>query len=295
MKIPKICSEYVNVYIPKSDVYLGNDSKSFTYGKTYNNWEINDHTLLKGNDGCFHSFGITHPVVSNMEGIHEAEWQSFHAVTKVGNFVDFFKEDSFLEKPKILYPKDRPNESESQHSPTIVLKDDTYYMFYGPCAIRYAISKDLYNWIPKGAVFTDHKTSRDPHLYFENGVYHMTYCVKNYVVMRTSTDLLNWSDSVKIFEMTTSGEPESPVILKYDDMYYLVWCLWDETDPTCDPYCDESFVYASTDIFDFKNKKVVATLKAHCPEFFVDENGDYYISSAHKPCVGLNVAKIEWI
>lgn len=295
MKIPKICTDYLRAYIPRSDIYAGPNSETFTTGVLYENWVPNDHIIVKGNDNCWHAYGITHPSTINMKHIHEAEWQSFHAATKEGNFRDFFKEDSFEDKSKILYPQDRPNEDKNQHSPAIVKKDGLYYMFYGPKSMRYAISKDMYNWEPKGTVFEDVGSSRDPHIFYEDGVYYMTYCVDDYIVSRTSKDLINWSDRTVIFRMRRSGSAESPVLLKYEDLYYLIWCIWDEKEKDPDPYDPRSYVYASKNIMDFNEAELVAQLYAHCPEILIDEFGDYYISSAHKPYRGINIAKLEWV
>lgn len=296
MKIPKIIGEYINAYIPKGDTYFGVKTEQFEFGQYHEIWVPNDHIIIKGDDNCWHGFGITHPVTETMpKASHEGELQSFHCVTKQGAFADVLGEDCFKDKPKVLYPQTRPNENPSQHSPAIVKKDDLWYMFYGPEHMRYAVSTDLYNWTPKGSVFQDHPTSRDPHIMLDNGTYYMTYCIENSVATRTSVDLINWSDKTIIFNMQVPGEPESPVLLKYEDTYYLIWCIWDSTVKGSDPYDARSYVMASKNPLNFNEGKPVAELYGHCPEILVDEKGEYYISSADKPYRGVNVAKIEWV
>ncbi len=296
MKIPKIVGEYIRAYIPKADNYFGIKTERFEFGQYHEVWQPNDHIIIKGDDGKWHGFGITHPVTSDMpEESHEGELQSFHCATKAGLFSDVLCEDCFEDMPKVLYPQTRPDENPNQHSPAILKKDGIWYMFYGPREIRYAVSEDLYNWTPKGAVFEDHPTSRDPHIMLDNGVYYMTYCIKDSVATRTSTDLINWSDKTIIFNMLRPGAPESPVLLKYEDMYYLIWCIWESTIEGADPYDAHSYVMVSKNPLDFTNSEPVAELYGHCPEILIDEKGEYYISSAQKPYRGVNIAKIEWV
>ncbi|MFI3238051.1 MAG: family 43 glycosylhydrolase [Lachnospiraceae bacterium] len=296
MKIPRISSDYINIYKPRADVYLGKSSKHLVQGITYEHWIPNDHLFIKGDDHRWHGYGITHPYLPEMEDdIHEAEWQSFHCVSPKGSLKDFLTTESFEDHQKILYPQTRPNESEAQHAPAIVKKDNLWHMFYGPETIRYATSTDLFNWQAKGGVFTDHQSSRDPHIYYENGTYYLTYCRETSVMTRTSTDLLHFSEPTEIFSMRRSGNPESPVLLKHEDYYYLLWCIWDETEEKPDPYDARTFVYASKNPLDFKSAPQVASLYGHAPEIIVDEDGDYFITSAHKPFVGINIAHLEWI
>lgn len=62
--IPRIVGAWVHVYQPNGDVFPGPDSPRFKAGRHYPDWQVNDHAILKGPDGRWHAFGITHPAVA---------------------------------------------------------------------------------------------------------------------------------------------------------------------------------------------------------------------------------------
>ncbi|HPS55513.1 MAG TPA: family 43 glycosylhydrolase [Sedimentisphaerales bacterium] len=288
---PQITGEYFHIYSPAQDIFPGPDSENLTAGQTYDTWVPNDHGFAKAPDGIWHCFGITHPTTEKTE-IHEAEWQMFHISSPAKSFADSTTRQ-WNEHKKILTPADRPNEIKNAHAPTIVKKDNLYYMFYGPVDIRYATSTDLINWTPKATAFTQKQGgTRDPSITKIKDTYYMVYISDDSLYIRTSTDLLNWSrQPTKIFTMPRKGAPESPTLIYKDNWYYLAWCIWDDTQG---PYDHRTFIYASQTPYNFSNAKLVAQLNAHAPEFIKDENGNWFISSAQYPKTGINIAPLKW-
>ena len=51
---PEIVGNYVLIYRPQPDVYTGKDTKHYKAGQTYTNWQLNDHTFIKGPDNRWH-------------------------------------------------------------------------------------------------------------------------------------------------------------------------------------------------------------------------------------------------
>ncbi len=299
--IPKQHNEFVRVYKPKGDYFYGPDTKSLKEGEWYDDWVPNDHTFIKGEDGLWHIIGITHPYVDPNPiygGIHQGEYASFHAVSTVRSFKEALKENHFEDKAKILPPQDRPGEGVNNHAPYIVRKDGVYHMFYGPSPIRLAISSDLYEWEPKGALFSQDGGARDPNILFYNKTYHMTYCSQKSVLMRTSKDLINWSEPETIFT-ANEFEPESPTLVNFNDSFYLFTSGWDgewDKKEVIGAYQHNTYVYHSKDLTNFGvgGEKLLTTLNSHAPEIFQGEDGQWYISSVEWPYRGVSVDKLEW-
>ncbi|WP_157961122.1 family 43 glycosylhydrolase [Lutibacter citreus] len=299
--IPKQENKFVEVYQPKGDNFFGPDTKFLKEGQWYERWVPNDHTFVKAEDGKWHIFGITHPYVDPKLGnVHDGEYASFHAISSSTNFKETLKEDHYLDLPKILTPKQRPGEITANHAPYIVKKDGLYNMVYGHSPIRLATSPDLYNWTPKGNLFEEEKGARDPNLLFHKGTYYITYCSEKCVRMRTSKDLINWSEAKTIL-VTNEFDPESPSIIFYNDSFYLFVCAWEKGSwdgiILQGAYTHKAYVYLSDDLNDFgtDNEKEITILNAHAPEIFKDENGQWYISSVVYPNEGVNVDKLEWV
>ncbi len=283
---------YVHVYQPQPDVFPGPDSESFRAGERYSDWVPNDHCVVKGPDGRWHAFGITHPAPPAGAAIHEGEWLSFHAAAPPGPLAANLQEGTWEDLPKVLPPGDRPGEKLQNHAPFVVERDSVYHMVYGPSPIRLATSTDLFVWTLQGPLFEQDGGARDPCVLVRNGGYVMVYCSQESILARTSDDLVHWSDEpVEIFRMRRSGAPESPALLEREGRSYLFWCIWDDTQG---PYDHRTFVYMSDDPLDFLDAPQVGLLDAHAPEIIVDELGDTYITSAEWPRRGLSIAPLVW-
>jgi beta-fructofuranosidase len=297
--IPVISGNYVHVYQPAGDIFPGPDSRHLRAGRFYADWVPNDHCILKGNDGRWHVLGITHPATPIQRGtVHEGEWMSFHAVSDSGALKDVLQTHSWQDRPKVLPPADRPGEKRENHAPTVIWKDTAYVMIYGPTPFRYATSKDMKQWTPKGELQFkgNQEHGRDPSVWYRKGQYYMVYCGHDYTVRATmSKDLIHWADSRVIFQAKEKHHPESPSVIIREGKFYLFWCLWHQM--TFDPdkvYNDETFVFCSDDPMQFSYENQVAELRAHAPEVFQDEQGDWYISSAEQPHRGVSIARLIW-
>lgn len=298
-KKPVIAVEYTHVYIPGPDLFPGPESLCFKAGEKYTDWVPNDHTIIKGPDNKWHAFGITHPSPPdyippfqyNDKTVHDGEWLLFHTVTAGKKFKDSMGNGAWVELPKVLYPSQRPGESNEIYAPFIIEKEGLYHMLYAPNPMRLAVSKDLYCWEPKGALFMGHPSTRDPNILFHNEQYMLTYTVENYLLLRTSLDLLHWSDPFEIFRMKQKGVSESPVMIFFEKAFYLFFCIWDGDNG---PYDNRTLVYRSEDPYNFSTAPLVAELPAHAPEIICDEDGNWFISSAEWPYRGISIAPLKW-
>lgn len=299
--IPKQANEFVWVYQPAGDHFFGPDTKRLKQGEWYDDWVPNDHTFVKGENGKWHIFGITHPLVETSPlnvGIHEGEYASFHAVSSSSNFKETLNEHHYSDLPKVLTPNDRPGEPLSNHAPYIIVKDGLYHMIYGPSPIRLAVSSDLLKWELKGELFSDPDGARDPNILLHNGTYYAVYCSVKSVRLTKSNDLINWSEPETILK-TNKFDPESPSLIYFNKSFYLFVCSWDGNWDEVDiqgAYQYKTYVYLSPDLFDFgiDDEKEITTLKSHAPEIFKDEDGQWYISSVEWPNRGVSVDKLRW-
>lgn len=296
--VPVIQGKWIHIYQPQPDAFPGPDSPRFKTGKQYDDWQVNDHCILKDPDQRWHAFGISHPAISGNEpNPHEGEWQSFHAVADQGTFKEHAQPGAWKDQPKILPPSARPGEIRENHSPFTIFHQGQYWMFYGFSPIRCATSTDLWNWTPQGALFEDKNGARDPHVLSHNCMFYMSYTSQQSVVIRTSTNLKDWSGPTTIYSMPAGegGGPESPSILALHGGFYLIWCRWDpKLSKKGFIYQDRSFVFFSKTPMDFKNRQPVAEIQGHAPELFQDEDGDWWISSADRPKRGVSIVPVKW-
>lgn len=300
--IPQQDNEFVWIYKPAGDYFFGPNTKQLKEGEWYDNWVPNDHTFVKGPEGEWHIFGITHPLVETTpldQGIHEGEYASFHAIASKNNFTETVKEHYYTDLPKILTPKDRPGEVLANHAPYIIKKDGLFQMIYGHSPMRLATSSDLNKWEPKGELFSDDDGARDPNILFQDGIYYVVYCSIKSVRITQSKDLVHWSKP-KIILKTNNFDPESPSLIFHNNTFYLFVCSWDgnwDKKTIQGAYQHKTYVYNSNDITNFgaDNEKEITILNAHAPEIFKDEEGQWYISSVEWPNRGVSVDKLNWI
>ena len=294
--VPVIASDYVNIYDPKGDIFPGPDTNDLKAGKYYSIWQPNDHCFVKGPDKHWHAFGITHPAPGAGEKAnHNGEYVSFHAISPGKTFVRSLQQSSWIDKPKVLPPDQRPGESNENHSPTIVKQGNLFQMIYGPIPFRMAVSRDLYDWKPQGPIHIDEKYGRDPSLMVWKNTYYLVYCAGNVIKASTSKDLLNWTEPVEIFKgEIATYQCESPTLIRNDGRFYLFWCLWDTAGKNNNGYDARSFVYCSNNPLDFHGQPLVTELATHAPEIFKGEDKQWYISSAQYPQRGINIARLSW-
>jgi beta-fructofuranosidase len=89
--------------------------------------------------------------------------------------------------------------------------------------------------------------------------------------------------------------PESPVLIRHNDTFYLFVCgfdgLWDGK-TVQGAYQHLTRVYQSDNPLEFAEE--VAELRSHAPEVFQDKQGQWFISSAEWPQRGVSIARLEW-
>lgn len=297
LMIPEIVRDYVLIYKPQPDVYRGRDTKNYKSGETYNTWQPNDHTFIQGPEHRWHCFGITRPDDVVDDETHEAGGYKFHALAPEGTLEQAFRPETWIDQPKI----------ELGGAPYVLKIQDNYHMINS--AYEHLTSVDLYKWKDAGKLEIkreEGKDTRDPDVLYWNGTYYLVNCNDQSVNLITSTDFVNWSDPIDIFEApVASWRCESPTLLRYNDKFYLFWCLWDSSDSreqlpalyedhTPWSYDYRSYVYVSDTPTDFFNKEPIAELKGHAPEIIQDEKGNWFISSADYPQRGINLARLEW-
>ena len=299
--VPRQAEHFVNIYKPAGDKFFGPTTEYLEEGKWYDEWVPNDHTFVRGEDGRWHIFGITHPEVLSTplsKGIHDGEFASFHAVSEAKPFASTIEEGHYKDLAKILTPYDRMDEILPNHAPYVITKDGEYVMVYGHSPIRVATSKDLAEWTPQGEIFEDSQGARDPNILFHDGVYYITYCSMRCVKMVSSTDMKTWSKP-KVILKTNAFDPESPSLLRHNDTFYLIVCAWDgkwDEKEIVGAYQHNALVFQSDDLSDFGTdyEKQITQLKAHAPEFFQGEDGQWYISSVEWPHRGVSIDKLYW-
>ena len=295
-KIPQLAGNYVNVYRPSGAIYPGPSGTELRHGRNYDEWVPNDHTFAIAPDGIWHAFGITHPLTT-AANIHEGEVQLFHAVAAADWLAGELKSACFQDQPFLLPPSARPNEVPEIHSPFIVKRNGLYHMVYGPTHFRLAVSPDLQHWTLRGELFLDPDGgSRDPQIMKYNGSYYLSYCSGNEVRMRVSDDLIHWGSVYSLLTLPAGISPESPFMLEYDQVFYLLVCTWggnwDQRTVT-QAYQHKTLVFASATPYRWNQPNPLATLDAHAPEI-IRHHGEYFLSSAEWPYRGINLVRLKF-
>ncbi len=262
-------------------------------------WYINDHCLIKGNDGRYHLFGITHR--KELIPPPWAEHSFAHASSE--ELWDL----PWQKHPRVL-GVDKALGETHLWAPQIIEKDGSYYMFYAgggghwDSMINLAVSKDLFNWErPAGVnpLFRDFYDARDPMALKVGDEYLLYYC-KTYsrgdhrsaVAFRRSRDLIHWSEpefALALSEdprLINSGHTESPYVFEYGGKYYLA---------ICSPFYHYRLtrIFVSENPYRFEEKNEVTGLIAHCAEI-LNFDGKWYASHAGWFYDGAYLAPISW-
>jgi arabinan endo-1,5-alpha-L-arabinosidase len=293
--VPKIDGEYINIYKPAGDIFPGPSVGQLVVGKYYEEWVPNDHCFVKDQAGRWHIFGITHPI-TDFDNVHLGENQSFHAIAPSGSLEENLKEGTWKDRPKVLPPAERPGEIPANHAPFIIKHDGLYHMIYGPTPIRYAVSMDMFKWIPMRTL-GNAPEGRDPSILFWNDTYYLIVCGIHDVRIATSRDFTNWDQHAPILTMKKGVDPESPSIVRYNNTFYLFVCGWNgvwDRKELQGAYQHITYVYQSDNPLKFDVKNEVTTVNSHAPEIFQDEKGDWYISSVECPHRGVSIARLSW-
>jgi hypothetical protein len=258
-------------------------------------WCINDHTFIRGTDGTWHVFGITHVVPFNF-GLDPGK-HLLHATARTLTQSPWHKE------PFALTADWERHGEWLLWAPHVIRHDGLYYMFV--CVgnnhghqykIHLLTSQDLWHWdrFPGNPLLTDGFDGRDPNvlrvgdqwvLYYTatvppEGGNHAVACV-------TSPDLKHWGERRVVFTHprtgTFGGPAESPFVVRRGRFFYLFACDGGTIN-----------VYRSTDPFHWDFKDHVADIQAHASEIVRDVDGRWYISHAGWERGGLFLAPLTW-
>ena len=289
-RIPRVAGPFINIYKPQPDVYTlptvrtADGHFTYTRGASYPDWRTNDHTFIKDGSNRWHCFGITRPWEAGDNG-HSGEGLCFHALAPLGSFAQACTFQAWRDLPKISV-------GDCGWAPA-ALKIGPEYALIGSHLGR-ATSTDLLEWTDQGKLNAK-GGNRDPYVMLWDHTYYLLRCDGNGVSLVTSTDFINWSDPVTIYQPAiASHQTESPVIIAHEGWFYLFWTLWDTADKTTSGYCPRTFVHGSQTPTNFTGKPAIAEFTVHAPEIIQDESGQWFISSADYPHRGVSVAPLVW-
>lgn len=275
---------------------VGDFSKIYDPSKGENEkWYINDHCIIRSEDGKWHLFGITHAEPANP--IDEDNFA--HATA-----------NSLTQKPwkkeQFALSVDSAWGEEHLWAPHVIYYNGLYYMFY--CAgakdntkykIHLATSKDLYNWErhPANPMITDGYDARDPFILKMGDKWAMYYTAtskakggNHIVACQTSEDLIHWGNKKTVFTDpsvgTWGGPTESPTVVRRGKYYYLFIGPRDGYRGTC--------VYRSDNPFKWTIEDEAARIDSHAAEIIRDESGKWYVSHCGWGQGGVYLAPLYW-
>lgn len=264
-------------------------------------WYINDHCFIRGADGTWHLFGITHaepPAPLEEEQLAHATAQQL-------------TQQPWAKQPYALTAKWDQWKETVLWAPYVIEHDDLYYMFYtaggkdhSEYKIYLATSSDLKHWTrhPKNPMVVDGYDARDPFILRHNGKWIMYYTATSdpdggyhVVAYRMSENLIDWGPRHIAYKDTmkgTYGGPtESPTVVRRGEYYYLF------IGPTGGyKYGDYvgTDVYRSQSPFHWDAQNKVGHIEAHAAEIVRDEDGTWYISHAGWGQGGVYLARLYW-
>jgi hypothetical protein len=278
-----------------------------------------DHHIVRGPDGVYHLWGCVR-------------------ATSVGRILYHWESESLEASPwrptgQIVradkaYGESVDSGDEVIQSPFFVQNNGVTFMFYGggstgeresgpagnPRA-RYQIclmtSQDCHSWARHrgrdgtSRVFKGPGGTRDPFVIQIGDLWYLYYCAeseesrwRSTVFLRTSKDLLNWSDPRMVHHDrdgsfmgdTAKNWVECPHVVYRDGYYYLL--------RTVDYYTAETHVFRSDDPADFgigdPRDKHVCRLPVGAPELYRFD-GEEYVSSNHNPPLGTQMCRLRWV
>lgn len=258
-------------------------------------WYINDHTLIRAADGRWHVFGIWHPEPAAPLD----ETMFLHA--SAGDL----KGAEWTVHDPVLHARTELGETHVW-APHVIHHDGRYWMFYAGgtedhTAYRMilATSEDVFTWIPHEQIlFEDGFDARDPMVLHDGERWLMYYTCNSapeggfhQVGVRTSEDLLSWSEPAVAYRSTVSGTyggpTESPFVVPTDGGWILFVCESTQYDRT--------LAYFSTDPLRFEDSaQIDVELDEHCAEIVADPgDGRTWITGGGWGRGGLSIRELQ--
>lgn len=281
--------------------------------------EPNDHCIFQGPDGGWHLWAC---VRRSPVGRALCHWESQNLTDAPWTFKaeDTIRADREAGESLVDW-----HGQEFLQSPYVIEHEGTWYMFYGGYAsgvdsdgkptteygpmenqICLMTSPDARNWTRhrdaegRSRLFAGPGAARDEFVTRFGDTWFIYYCghhdrdVENEsIYVRTSDDLIHWSDWKKVHYDRIHGQKqcESPVVVFRDGYYYLFRTGAKE---------GGNLVIRSEDPFDFQihedASNLVCKLPVIAPEIFHDEAGNEYLSKINDPEMNyaINFCGLRW-
>lgn len=263
-------------------------------------WYINDHTLIRAEDGSWHVFGIWHPEPA--DPLDETFF--LHAST------DRLPDGDWTIHDPVMHARIDRGETHVW-APHVLRHDGRYWMFYcGGTAdheryrIELATGEDLFTWThhPGGPLIEDGFDARDPMVIrdeeHERWLMYYTRTSQpagghHEVAVCMSEDLLHWSAPQVAYrseqEGTFGGPTESPFVVRAGAYWVLFICESGIYDCT--------LAYASQDPLRFTDAdRIDVELDEHCAEIIEDAStGRTWITGGGWGRGGLTIRPLEII
>ena len=296
-----------------------------------NSWMVNDHCLVRDEQGALHFFGIENPYPTTTQAL---EWlkddlvpsdqpfiKTLHRLmhghlygrgthTRVGHASADGVWGPWRRLPAAL---DGGPDKQGHGSPFIVRHAGKYWMFEPSAGTGTYTSLDLSNWEP----VNDATLWGDPQVFGPDG--HRDPCIiraedgtflqyfsaadalgRHTIGLASSSDLLHWNAEAPCYlESLPPGTPssfgifESPFVLRHEQLYYLFVGFSHR-------HYYETFVVVSADPRRFLPQHKITTLFTHAAEF-IEIEGETFMSSCgieDPQCLnrsGLWMCKIQWL
>jgi hypothetical protein len=283
----------------------------------------NDHCIFKADDGKWHLWAcVRRTKVGRILCHWEADSLTQSPWTFTGEIIRASREagESLVDWMG----------QEFIQSPYVVTSEGKYYMFYGgydsgldrlgrptpPQPSYDSVEKQISLMIsPDGLEWERHKNdsgysrvfigpgaARDINIVKFEDTWYAYYCGHHNmdrtcgaIYVRTSDDLINWSDwTIAQYDKSSEGKrwlPESPAVVKREGWYYLFRTHGPE---------GGVYVYRSSDPLNFGQGDVSDYFVTRIPgmvacEIFTDQNGNEYISNITDGSkYGIRLAKLKW-
>ena len=259
-------------------------------------WYINDHCFIRGEDGIWHLFGITHAEPANPLDEKNFAHATARSLTQKPWDKQRFALTAEWKKWKEIH----------LWAPHVIFHENVYYMFY--CAgdedhskykIHLATSSDLKTWKRhlENPMVVDGHEARDPFVLRVGEKWVMYYTATSdpsggdhIVAYRTSDDLIKWGERDVAFRDTIKehawSPTESPFVVRRGSYYYLFTGPWDS-------YVD-THVFRSQDPFHWTVKDKVGHINSHAAEVVRDAEGHWDISHCGWGQGGVYLAPLHW-
>ncbi|MBR9999652.1 MAG: hypothetical protein KFF73_11810 [Cyclobacteriaceae bacterium] len=190
-------------------------------------------------------------------------------------------------------------------APYVIQRDGKYLMFYGDwnriCLAESSDGKNFERVLVDGspALFGDpaETNTRDPMVIRTNDQWYCYYTAhpdnEGAIYVRTSDDLLNWSESTIVSYGGSPGKgelwfAECPHVIPFQGKYYL-FRTYSYKDPRTNIYSSDSPENFGIDT----DSLLVAKLPVAAPEIFMS-NGKWYIAALMPDIQGIRIAELKW-